>query len=313
MPRIEIREWNPSNARVSDIGIFSCSCEARSTLIFSTISPKPTRLMVFASAGSHAYSYNKNCTKFNEAGAFVDDVDDAQIEHVIQCAMQQVSGNRISITLDVTSFSRPRLAMILALLLSEAEHRDVDVVIGYTLAMFNAPPDWLPVNHEVAPVHPRFSGLGIDPALQLVSVVGLGYEQNKALGAVEYLQSNNTWLFIPTSPEVAYLAAVRSSNALLLDVTSEERQILYPVLDPVFTFSILESALAGLTRNKKVALLPFGPKIFFALSLLVASTRDDVSVWHVSGEDAEEPIDRKASGHHTLCSLSISSSRVTGN
>lgn len=35
-------------------------------------------------------------------------------------------------------------------------------------------------------------------------------------------------------------------------------------------------------------LLPFGPKIFFAISLLVASVYREVGVWHVTG-DSELP------------------------
>ena len=79
----------------------------------------------------------------------------------------------------------------------------------------------------------------------------------------------------------------------------------YEVLQPRETYFSLLSLVIGLLSNARPVLLPFGPKIFFAVSLLVAMSVEEVAVWHVDGDnDATESL-KQSSGHVVLMSCSL--------
>jgi hypothetical protein len=52
-------------------------------------------------------------------------------------------------------------------------------------------------------------------------------------------------------------------------------------------------------------LLPFGPRIFFAISLLVAMTVEEAAVWHVDGDDDSSVRLPQSSGHAVVLSCSV--------
>jgi len=59
----------------------------------------------------------------------------------------------------------------------------------------------------------------------------------------------------------------------------------YEVLSPVNAYHTLLSLVRGMRNVARPILLPFGPKIFFGLSLLVAMVIDEAAVWFVDGEN----------------------------
>lgn len=199
-----------------------------------------------------------------------------------------VDGNRLNLFVDVSCLSRPAIAQVFAALPSIAQTRNVELRVGYSVAAYApSPAVWATPNRTICPVHPAFSGWTSEGAsAPLDIVVGLGYEKGKALGAVEYLEPRHRWICIPTSPEKAYLLEVEKHNRNLID-NSKERVAHYQVLSPVETYFSLRSMVEGIAREARPVMLPFGPKLFFAVSLLVALTVEESAVWHVSGESDE--------------------------
>ncbi len=130
-----------------------------------------------------------------------------------------------------------------------------------------------------------------------------GYEQNRALGAVEHIEASETWCFLPESEIPAYGPVLREANSALLESLPLKRLINYRVQQPFDTFLNLESLIYGLSRTKNPILLPMGPKIFALVSLVVGVLHRDVAVWRVSASVQENPVDRKATGH--VCCLSV--------
>jgi len=197
-------------------------------------------------------------------------------------------GGDIKILLDVSCISRPAIGQLFAGLQAMATIRPIDLCLTYSLAAYAPSPSvWAAPNRTIRPVHPAFSGWSAEGASAPVDVVvGLGYEKGKALGAVEYLEPRNRWVYVPQSPESRYLDEVKKHNKHLIE-SRKGSVAYYNVLSPLDTYYSLRSLVEGIGRDARPVLLPFGPKIFFAINLLVAMTNEEASVWHVSGESDE--------------------------
>jgi hypothetical protein len=193
----------------------------------------------------------------------------------------------LRVVVDVSCMSRFQMGYVFAKLKQIAEtFVPVSLSVAYCLAKFSLPDNGgNGFNRKVAPVHPVFSGWTTTPYLPIEVVVSLGYEKGKAIGAVEYLEPRKKWVFVPHSPEARFLREVRQHNRDLLASTPLENVINYDVLRPVDTYFSLLSLVQGVSQGSRPVLLPFGPKFFFAISLLVAATVSSASVWHVDSVD----------------------------
>lgn len=211
------------------------------------------------------------------------------------------------VLVDVSCLSRMEMGGVFAVLKEAAQLIEISLSIGYCLARYTPPPEaHNPSNRRVSPVHPMFSGWTAAPHRPVDVVVSLGYEKGKALGAVEYLEPNRRWIFVPHSPEIKFIKAVRAHNRELISISGGVL-IDYQVLQPRETYFSLLSLVTGLLSNARPVLLPFGPKIFFAVSLLVAMSVEEVAVWHVDGDDGTTDNLQQASGHVALMACSLRS------
>lgn len=77
------------------------------------------------------------------------------------------------------------------------------------------------------------------------------------------------------------------------------RAINYRVDEPSQAFGQLAAMVTSILPRMNPVLLPFGPKIFFALSLLMAAVYREVGVWHVTG-DADLPDTAHAASDHIV-------------
>lgn len=223
-----------------------------------------------------------------------------EIDALILKKLNQSDDPSIRVLVDVTSLPRRVIASIIGELAGRAGPVSIDLSLTYTLARYIPPSiTGLEPNKQVAPVHPFFAGWTSQPGLPVSAVMGLGYERGKALGAREYLQASDWFLFIPNSPETKFRSKVEQHNRQLMEATSPQRTLDYEVLKPAQTLLTLGSVVAGLKSHAKPVLLPFGPKIFFAVSALTAIAHPEASVWHVSGEEHELPVDRAPSAYTT--------------
>lgn len=195
----------------------------------------------------------------------------------------------VRVFIDVSAFPRRVLATILNALREAAiDGVSIRLTISYRLAAFSKPRDQTaPPNKRVAPVSADLAGWPKLPGLPVHLIVGLGYERGKALGAVEYLQPSYLTLFSPQSPEKRFADQVAMRNKPLLEGTPATSIFEYQVLEPATQIAQLSSMLASLVEDRRPVLLPFGPKIFFAVCVLLSFGFPEVSVWHVSGEEEE--------------------------
>lgn len=199
----------------------------------------------------------------------------------------------IDINIDVSLLSRRLIAKIFVGIISLASVKNIKVSVFYSLAKYIPSTEIsLYPNHYVEPVHSMFSGWSSRPGLPIMTLVGLGYEQGKALGAVEYLESARSIIFRPNSQEDKYRIEVDKQNETFFENASIESRdanslIDYSVENPCSTIRQIDSIISGYKKEYKLALLPFGPKIFYAASIIASIANPEVSVWRVSGEERQ--------------------------
>jgi hypothetical protein len=187
------------------------------------------------------------------------------------------------------------MARLFAWFLRLTPRLELNLYVCYSVAEFSPPPTDFPPNEYIAPVASRFAGW--PAASQPTSlVVGLGYEPHKAEGAAEFLDASEQWLFVPNSPISEFRDAVEKNNEGLVErARRSNRLVEYQVDDPAATYGQLELLVSDLSRRSNPVLLPFGPKIFFALSLLQSYEHAQAGVWAVSSERTAPATDRRPS------------------
>ncbi|KAB2824222.1 transcription elongation factor GreB [Aliivibrio finisterrensis] len=207
------------------------------------------------------------------------------------------SDGSTKIAIDISLIDRKSLAELFSIVARMAMVYSYEIRIIYTLAEYSPPSGEAHPNNDVKPVSNFFSGWSNRPGMPILSVVGLGYERDKAVGAVEFLESSEAFLYIPQSKEDKYYTDVIRENSRLMGAYPESNRFSYELESPTETIYSLDSVISANKNKYKIVLLPFGPKIFYALSLLSSIAHPEVSVWYVSGEneDSDSSQDRDVS------------------
>ncbi|WP_318491431.1 transcription elongation factor GreB [Photobacterium leiognathi] len=220
------------------------------------------------------------------------------IDDVEGCLKQnQENGPSTKISVDISLIDRKSLADLFSILAKLAIEHCYEVSIVYALAKYAPPSGEILSNNNVKPVSHFFSGWSNRPGMSVFSIVGLGYERDKAMGAIEFLESSEVCLYIPQSIEEDYFTDVITENSSLLEHFNKRYQLLYRLDSPIEAIYSLDAVIRANKNKYKVVLLPFGPKLFYALSLLTCIPHPEVSVWYVSGEsgDRDSSQDREVS------------------
>jgi hypothetical protein len=270
----------PEVGRSFDLAIISFGTESRHVHLLNQLKTQMPEVLIGRSDVNA--DHDRQVRQFvNQYGARVCTFEDICREISKRSLLSKSAELRIFV--DVSCMSRVDMGEVFAAIKFEALTASIRLTIGYCLASYMPPSDvHFPLIRRVAPVHTAFSGWGASAAHPIDAIVSLGYEKGKAIGAVEYLEPRKRWIFVPHSPEDRFLQQVRKQNSFLI---KEESTINYEVLRPADTYHQLLSLVVGLVQESRPVLLPFGPRIFFAISLLVAMRIEKASVWHVDVEN----------------------------
>ncbi len=280
-----------------DVFITTIGYEGRARYIAERFRPKADIKVACGFRDQQVLEYSKNCEWFGSNEFDVAHEPDSGYAEWARTVLERVPEDRLSIRVlvDISSMTRFRIATLLVSL-REARQANLSVSFVYSLASFTPPQEMSPANTHVGPVTAEFAGWWEEPDRALAAVVGLGYEADKALGAVEHLQAAEVWTFSPTSAVEAYSPALTNANRALLEGIPQNHQLSYRVEDPLECLARLESLTFGLTHEKNPILIPFGPKVFALCSLLVSMWNPTIPVWRVSAESHEVAVNRQASG-----------------
>lgn len=279
-----------------DLVLTALGYETRARFLTERLKLRGTSNYAIAFPDRQVLSFDDNRRYFTEAGFEIKTVIDAEFKAAIGEIVDRLAESEkdeLLVCVDISSFSRYRLAHVVSSLLQRSYKCCLRIFFMYNVASFS-PPDApsMGANSHAGPVTADFAGWRPEPDAPPVAAVGLGYEEGKALGAVEYLQADEIWAFDPFSPLSEYRDELTKANALLLEACPPSRVVQYDLTDPVGLFYKLESVVYGIKRSGRPIILPFGPKLFTLISLLVAYTHPEAAVWRVSAGDTEPASDR---------------------
>jgi hypothetical protein len=270
-----------------------------------------SRIRIASAFDTHkVLSYDDNWAALAERGFEIEEHSEGEIRYWLYKRLLDVgteTNTPLRLAVDVSSFSRSRLAELVLAAAEFATTREVRIDFGYAPAVFIPPAEADTAIEILGPVTPEFAGWTNDPDTPTTCVLGLGYEPERAVGALEYLEPVGAWVFAPTGVDDRYDRSLEKANETVWDANPRPVRIVYSVDQPLWTFVQLESLVFGLKRVTRPVLVPFGPKIFATLCLLAALTHQpETAVWRVSGGQSEQPADRKAIGpvHHISALLS---------
>jgi hypothetical protein len=302
-----IDEFSDCSDLQYDLFLCAFGADSRSTYLINRLRKCTKKILVGGdlARGENA-SVIENLQRRHSVDVMSFEVICSEISKICE-SLKRRGSTEARILVDVSCMSRVDMGIIFSQLKDSVAVLPILLSIGYCLARYIRPPDVsFPLIRRVAPVNPAFSGWGAPASLPVDAIVSLGYEKGKAIGAVEYLEPRKRWVFIPNSPEDRFLQQVRKHNNLLID-SAAGTTIDYEVLRPADTYFQLLSLVSGLATEARPVLLPFGPKLFFAISLLVAMRIEKASVWHVDGDDESPDASPQASGHSVLFSCTLQS------
>jgi hypothetical protein len=217
--------------------------------------------------------------------------------------LRKTNDRPIRLLVDYTSMTRRWYASLLLELLSSSRTAPVECFFLYVPAIFNEPNEVAP-NAAVGPI-PGFCSLDV-PDKPTALIIGLGYEKERALGLLEYVDPALCFAFY-TDPtfDSRYIEVVRSNNSGLLASLPSERVFAHPLSDLQYTGNLLLSLCCGLQEDYRIILAPLGVKPFSLLCLLIASRFQDIDVWRVTPGTKAPPQDRKAAEHPLVIKASF--------
>lgn len=296
-----VRPWDRSTSKLQyDAFIAAVGYERRARYIAETLDIKANKKLAAAFPDRKVYNYNENSDWFAESYFEVDEVKGESFGDWCEHVFADIRSDKLTeqkICIDISSLDRFRIAVLVDKIRKLDWNASIKVDFLYSLAKFSPPPTQIAPNRIVGPVLPSFAGWTDEPDKPPVAIVGLGYEQDKALGAVEHIQAAEVWAFIPVSKIRPYSGALVKANSTLLESIAIEHRLFYLVDKPLDCFATLESLTNRILKSSFPILFPFGPKMFTLCTLLVACLYPNVAVWRVSAGNDEEAIDRIPSGY----------------
>lgn len=209
--------------------------------------------------------------------------------------LENIQSTNIRIFVDYSSMTRSWYAAVIAAIRALSTKESVECFFSYSPSSFEAPPSTTAPNEVVSPIG-GFGGLeAIDGPSALI--VGLGYERDRAIGLLEYVDPGVCFAFFTDPPlDRRYLEVLKENNSSFLNLIGEENQYKHPLMDIQRTANLLMSLVWGLKDCYRIILAPLGVKPFCLICLLLAVRYPELDVWRVSSGTKAGTPNRKAVG-----------------
>ncbi len=289
--------------RKFDIGLFSLSYESRARAFIERGDFALNKGFAIGYDFHHVFSYEKNKKFYTDLNFDVFEIADDDLRGIMGHIFSDFSNQEIDVVFDISSMSRHRISVILTCLLGSLK-KGSTITVVYTPAKYSPPPEMCPPVKYIGPICEELTGGLGDLEKPAACIISLGYEENKALGAVNSIDPADCWLFVPVSRQEPFKEKVLDNNASLLSMCGGGRTLFCEIDDPSSMYRDMKSLLKGALRDFRPIFLPLGPKIFTAVAVVLANEfSPHVPVWRVSSGDKEEPVDREADDYSIVYPL----------
>ena len=282
-----------------DLLVYSVGYETRSGFAASSVNASSRIGLVFDK--HHLHSFEANLRRAKDRHDVL--LSTAEVRETFSAVLVSVldslhSSDEIkTVAVDVSSMTRRLMATVLKELYSLAQNRSLAIRVLYAAGEYLPPPPEGASFIDFAPI-PGCEGWTVFPERPLSVVLGLGYEADQAIGAIEYLDPSGIWTFLPKGADPQFFKDLLHANDALWPLVDPSHQREYPIDDPYLVFSELRGLLASLSQRSRVVIVPGGPKLFSALSILGKfELGEEVSIWRASTHEYSEPRDVQPTGH----------------
>jgi hypothetical protein len=296
--QVEMADISPG---ALDVVIAACGYEERAPYVAGLLGPNP-RVRLALRFVEHARHDVRDSNERAFEGLGYEQVDcsgdDARAAGTALAVRLPTAraGQALRIGIDISSMTRA-WCWGLAKRVSELNTAfDVEVYFFYAAAEYTPPVSSTAPPRSLGPI-PGLGGSLELPDRDIALLIGLGYETDRALGVVEYIEPRSTWLFY-ADPAVdpTFINEVKRANSALLDRVGPENVVPYRLHDLGHTLAMLDSLVGRLVVNSRVIIVPMGPKPFALLAFLLGLRYPEVDVWRVSAGAGAEPQRRRPSG-----------------
>jgi hypothetical protein len=275
-----------------DLLIGGLGWELRSRRVPEALRDQTTRVLLLDLDSAGQGDYDSNVAYAEDQGIDHPDIEPKQLTGWLVDRVSEIENadsEAPKVAIDVSSLSRDRIAYLIQGIqrLEERPAEDakpsaiVDFLYTPAIPPKNTPgPEHIEI---LGPVTPRFAGFVAEPNSPVIAFVGLGIEEDRAIGALEYIEPAQVAVFVPYGEDAEFDEKVRDANTLIWNqVMPEKDTIRYRVDDPFWLYTTLEERVFNASAEGRPILVPLGPKIFAACCLLVASQHRRAGVWRVS-------------------------------
>lgn len=278
-----------------DIAIYGLGYETRSIAAYEKYRSIANMNVVLGyKSNQDVLNYQNNRRIFETENLLELDCEqiEGQLKRILMELRQKV--DKPNVLIDITVMTRHRLAVSLRTILINLPEGSM-VTICYNASKYVEPPNELQPVRKVGPLIKELSGELGDLSSSTAVIFGLGYEELKALGVYNYLDPDISYAFIPTSENKKFECDVRKNNKNLLGIIADQNINEYNIYSPFDLYIDLKSLVLSLNENARVIIVPLGPKILSAMSLIIGmELSPEVPVWRVSSLHSELPVDRLA-------------------
>ena len=273
--------------------IAACGYEGRSISVARMLEDRVANHVVHEYGNKNLFSYDKNRRFFRYVSAdFVDLFSVDWQERLVS----PDGGPRPRIAIDISCMDRDLIAHLVA----EFSRWEIGTI--FSVDYFYTPGRYAPgLLGSAGTITVNRPARGLEgwptyPDRPLACIVGLGYEGELALAAVESLEPSGLYAYSPRGVDQQYDLVVEANNSDFLKSMAEPCSY-YDVKEPLTLYRSLSNLVRTLSVHSRLVLVPLGPKIFALICALVASDNPEhVSMWRVSSGEDRIPEERLEAG-----------------
>lgn len=274
--------------RAFDLFIYGLGFETRSTAVVSNIEDEKCRVFALKMPEIRIHAYDKNVRFASTRHHIVVTNFESFLNETLETVFERRDEKPFKVGFDISSVNRIMLTEIL-LQLSRLLRQNDELEVIYCPAAY-AEPSWaFPQIERLGPISPAFSTLG-DQTKPLCLILGAGFEAGTSMGIINQLEPRLTYCFWGTGVDARFDRAALRANFEFEFGVYNTRTSSYDITDPKGAYSMLESAVFGLSQTYRIIIIPMGPKIFTLLTVLVGmSYLGEIAIWRVQHNRTNSP------------------------